>query len=370
MARARSEPVDRYLQALWDRGASDLLLTAGAPPLLRIDGEMLPVPDSAPLRPEDLEAILDAVFPEDLARRFRADKEIDFSFNWRSLARFRANAFFQRGSMGLAVRVIPYKIPSFEELGLPAVVERFVNLPHGLILVTGPTGCGKSTSLASMIEHINEHRACHILTIEDPVEYVYRHKRSAVNQREIGEDTQSFERALRSALREDPDVLLIGEMRDLETIRIALTIAETGHLVFATLHTNDTAQAIDRIVDVFPADHQAQIRVQLAASLQGVIYQELMPKLGGGRVAAFEVLLANHAIRAMIKDGKTNQIRNVVSMTQREGMQTLETSLTDLVARGLLDYGQATERSLHPTEIKRPGPTPVAIPPEQGRRRR
>src|SRR5438128_7061726 len=209
MARAKSDLIDHYLEVLWDRKASDLLLTAGAPPLLRIDGMLTPMDGLEALRPAEIERVVLGVLSEDLAARFEADKEIDFSFNWRSLARFRANAFFQRGSMGLAVRMIPYKVPSFEELGLPAVVERFVNLPHGLILVTGPTGCGKSTSLASMIDYINEHRACHILTIEDPVEYVHRHKRSAVNQREIGEDTQSFERALRSALREDPDVLLI-----------------------------------------------------------------------------------------------------------------------------------------------------------------
>ncbi|HEX9315096.1 MAG TPA: ATPase, T2SS/T4P/T4SS family, partial [Actinomycetota bacterium] len=222
MARAKSDLIDHYLDVLWDRKASDLLLTAGAPPLLRIDGMMTPMAGVAALLPEEIERMVLGILSEDMAARFQADKEIDFSFNWRSLARFRANAFFQRGSCGLAVRAIPFEIPSFQDLGLPPVTERLTQLPHGLILVTGPTGCGKSTTLASMLDHINHTRACHILTIEDPIEYVHQHHRSAVNQREVGEDTHSFTRALRSALREDPDVLLIGEMRDLETIRIAL----------------------------------------------------------------------------------------------------------------------------------------------------
>jgi twitching motility protein PilT len=354
MARAKSDLIDQYLEVLWDRRASDLLLTAGAPPLLRIDGMLTPMTGLAALLPEEVERIVLGILSEDMATRFQADKEIDFSFNWRSLARFRANAFFQRGSCGLAVRAIPFEIPSFQDLGLPPGTERLTQLPHGLILVTGPTGCGKSTTLASMLDHINHTRACHILTIEDPIEYVHRHHRSAVNQREVGEDTHSFTRALRSALREDPDVLLIGEMRDLETIRIALTVAETGHLVFATLHTNDTAQALDRIVDVFPAEQQGQIRVQLANSLQAVYYQQLLPRIGGGRVAAFEVLLANHAVRNLIKEGKSNHIRNVVLTAQREGMQTLEVALSDLIAHGVIDAEIGRLRSMYPGEIKMP----------------
>ena len=356
MARAKSDPIDHYLEVLWDRKASDLLLTAGAPPLLRIDGMLTPMDGLEALRPAEIERMVLGVLSEDLAARFEADKEIDFSFNWRSLARFRANAFLQRGSFGLAVRAIPFEIPSLQELGLPPVTERLTQLPHGLILVTGPTGCGKSTTLASMLDHINHTRACHILTIEDPIEYVHRHHLSAVNQREVGEDTHSFTRALRSALREDPDVLLIGEMRDLETIRIALTVAETGHLVFATLHTNDTAQALDRIVDVFPAEQQGQIRVQLANSLQAVYYQQLLPRIGGGRVAAFEVLLASHAVRNLIKEGKSNHIRNVVLTGQREGMQTLEVALSELIAHGVIDPELGRLRSMYPREIKMPAP--------------
>jgi twitching motility protein PilT len=359
MPRASSAPIERFLQELWEREGTDLLLTAGAPPLLRIDGVIHPLDAAHPLKPEDTARIVTGVLTEGLNEEFKKSKEIDFSFNWQGKARFRANAFLQRGSMGMAVRLIPYHIPSFEELGLPPIIERFVKLPQGLILVTGPTGAGKSTTLASMIDYINNQRACHILTIEDPIEYVHTHKKAAVNQREIGEDTISFARALRSALREDPDVLLVGEMRDLETIQIALTIAETGHLVFATLHTNDTAQAVDRIVDVFPGERQQQIRVQLANSLAGIIYQQLVPKIGGGRVAAFEVMVATHAVRNLIKEGKTGQLRNVTATSQKDGMQTLEMSLSNLVAQELVSHEDAAARSLYPDQVRRPGATPA-----------
>jgi twitching motility protein PilT len=307
-----------------------------------------------PLTNIEVERCVSSMLTEDLAERLRADKEIDFSFNWHNIARFRANAFHQRGSIGIAVRLIPYEIPTFEQLGLPKPVEQFAALHQGLILVTGPTGSGKSTTLASLIENINEHRACHILTIENPIEYVYRHRSGAVNQREVGEDTHSFESALRSALREDPDVLLVGEMRDLETIQTTLTIAETGHLVFGTLHTNDTSQAIDRIVDVFPTDRQQQIRIQLANTLTAVVYQQLLPRIGGGRIAAFEVLIANGAIKNLVKEGKTRQIRNVVATSAREGMQTIEMSMSDLVARGLIAHEDAIVRSLYPHEVQLP----------------
>jgi twitching motility protein PilT len=321
--------------------------------MLRIDGAMHRLEGAESLRPEDIERLMAAILTGTQAEEYARSKEIDFSFNWERNARFRANAFHQRGSMGLALRLIPYRIPDFAELGLPSVVERFVRASQGLVLVTGPTGSGKSTTLAAMIDWINTNRALHVVTIEDPIEYTHRHKQSAVNQREVGEDSLSFERALRSALREDPDVLLVGEMRDLETIQIALTIAETGHLVFATLHTNDTAQALDRIVDVFPGDRQAQIRVQLANSLTGIVYQQLLPKIGGGRVAAFEVLVANHPVRNLIKEGKTRQLRNVVATSQKDGMQTIETSMSELVGKGLLDYDEAASRSLYPNEVRR-----------------
>ncbi len=352
MAKAKTDAINRYLQELWDRKGSDLLLTAGAPPWIRVDGRLVQL-DEPPLTPEDTETIVHAVLTENLTTAFERIKEVDFSFNWEGRARFRGNAFKQRGSSGLALRLIPYEIPLLSDLGLPPISEKLVTLHQGLILVTGPTGSGKSTTLAAMINRINETRPCHIVTIEDPIEYVHKHKMAAVNQREVGEDTYSFERALRSALREDPDVVLVGEMRDLETIQIALTIAETGHLVFGTLHTNDTAQAIDRIVDVFPEGRQAQIRIQLANSLTAILYQQLLPKLGGGRVAAFEVLLATHPVRNLIKEGKTRQLRNTLSTSQKDGMQTFETGLSELVARGVITHDDAVIRSLYPNEVKR-----------------
>jgi twitching motility protein PilT len=352
MPKAVRGAIDALLDALVDRNGTDLLLTAGSPPLMRIDGRLLPMENEKPLRPEDTESLATEILNEEQSAAFSRAKDVDFSFNWKGVARFRANAFLQRGSTALSLRLIPYELPTFAQLGLPPITETFVRLPQGLVLVTGPTGSGKSTTLAAMIDYINTNNSFHILTIEDPIEYVHKHKKSAVNQREIGTDAFTFERALRAALREDPDVLLVGEMRDLETIQIALTVAETGHLVFGTLHTNDTSQAIDRIVDVFPSDRQAQIRVQLASSLAGVIYQQLIPKIGGGRVAAFEVLLATHPIRNLIKEGKTRQIRNMITTGQRDGMQTIEMSLSELVRAGLVTYEDAAARSMYPQEIK------------------
>jgi twitching motility protein PilT len=357
----RSAAIDPWITELWERGGTDLLLTAGAPPLLRVDGQMQPYDALPPLTPADLDRIVAQVLGDDLMAKFDFEGEVDFSFSWKEQARFRGNAFRQRHSSALALRLIPFHIPSFDELGLPDIIQKFVNLPLGLVLVTGPTGSGKSTTLASMIEYINENRACHIITIEDPIEYMHHHKKSAVNQREIGEDSISFERALKSVLREDPDVLLLGEMRDLESIAAALTIAETGHLVFATLHTNDTAQALDRIVDVFPGDRRNQIQVQLAHVLAGVVYQRLLPKNGGGLVAAFEVMIGNHAVRNLVREGKTSQLRNVVATHQAEGMRTLEMDLTRLVAEGVIDLEAAKEISMHPREVTAP-PEPEPEP--------
>jgi twitching motility protein PilT len=357
----RSAAIDPWLTELWERGGTDLLLTAGAPPLLRVDGQMQPYDALSPLTPAELDKIVAQVLCDDLMAKFDFEGEVDFSFSWKEQARFRGNAFRQRHSSALALRLIPFHIPSFDELGLPGIIRKFVNLPLGLVLVTGPTGSGKSTTLASMIEYINENRACHIITIEDPIEYMHHHKKSAVNQREIGEDSVSFDRALKSVLREDPDVLLLGEMRDLESIGAALTIAETGHLVFATLHTNDTAQALDRIVDVFPGDRRNQIQVQLAHVLAGVVYQRLLPKTGGGLVAAFEVMVGSHAVRNLVREGKTSQLRNVVATHQSEGMQTLEMDLTRLVAEGVIDLETAKEISMHPREVTAP-PEPEPEP--------
>jgi twitching motility protein PilT len=351
MRRSSPEALDPYLSRLWEAGGTDLLLTSGSPPYLRVDGQLRPEPDGMVLTPELLEDLVDRTLTPDLRRHLDERKNVDFSLSWNDTARFRGNVFLQRGSMAIAMRLIPYEIPDFAELGLPKVMERLVELPQGLVLVTGPTGSGKSTTLASMLDRINRDRSGHILTIEDPIEYVHRHRRSAVNQREIGEDATSFAEALRAALREDPDVLLVGEMRDLETIQITLTVAETGHLVFATLHTNDTSQALDRIVDVFPSERQGQIRLQLANSLSAIVHQRLVPRVGGGRVAAFEVLLATAPVRNLIREGKTAQIRNTITTSQKGGMQTLEMSLSSLVADGAVRHEDAVAVSLHPREI-------------------
>jgi twitching motility protein PilT len=351
--KGRTTAIDPYLEALWDRGGTDLLLTADAPPMLRVGGQLdrYAGPD---LTPDDIDAIVTGLVGPALRQAFDSDGEVDFSFSWRGQARFRGNAFRQRHTTALSLRLIPFKIPTFDELAIPHVIRDFMNRTHGLVLVTGPTGSGKSTTLAAMLDFINENRACHIVTVEDPIEYLHHHKRSAVNQREIGEDSASFPRALRSVLREDPDVVLIGEMRDPESIQAALTIAETGHLVFATLHTNDSSQAVDRIVDVFPADRRPQIQVQLSHVLACVVYQRLLPRADRGLVAAFEIMIGNHAVRNLIREGKTRQLRNVVSTHQAEGMQTLEMSLAQLVSRGLVSADAAAGVSLFPREIALP----------------
>jgi twitching motility protein PilT len=353
-------PIERFLAALWERGGSDLLITAFSPPLIRIDGQLIPIPDEPSLDQERVEQLVLGVLTEDLKVELRKNREVDFSFSYNGVARFRANCYFQMGALAMSLRMIPLKLPTFAELGLPPAVEYFSNLPQGLVLVTGPTGSGKSTSLAAIIDYINMHRRCHIITIEDPVEYVHIHKSSAVSQRQVGDDTHSFARALRAALREDPDVILVGEMRDPETVQFALSIAETGHLVFATLHTNDAPQSLDRISDMFPAERQNQIRVQLSACLAGVISQRLIPRVGGGMVGAFEILIANNAVRSLVREGKTHQIRNILAAGRAEGMCTLETWLNHLVANGLITYEDAVARSVHPKELKPPTAAEVA----------
>jgi twitching motility protein PilT len=345
-------PIERYLEMMWEQGGSDLLITAFSAPLMRVDGQLIPIPGEPALDADHVEHLILSVLTDDLKVELRNEREVDFSFSYKNVARFRANCYFQMGAIAMAMRMIPMKLPTFEELGLPPAVEYFANLPQGLVLVTGPTGSGKSTSLAAIIDYINTNRHCHIVTIEDPVEYVHMHKSSAVSQREVGSDTHSFARALRAALREDPDVILVGEMRDPETVQFALSIAETGHLVFATLHTNDAPQSLDRISDMFSSERQNQIRVQLAACLAGVVSQRLVPRIGGGMIAAFELLIANNAVRSLIREGKTHQIRNVLSSGRAEGMCTLETWLNHLVENGLITYDDALSRSSHPKEIK------------------
>jgi twitching motility protein PilT len=362
--------IDGLLEALWQARGSDLLISVGIPPQIRVHGELSPVPEVAALSTDDTEALLAELLTPAQALVFAGSHEYDFAFSWGANARIRGNAFRQRGSVAISLRLVSYEIPTLSELRCPPGLESFTRLRQGLVLMTGPTGSGKSTTLAAVINQINIERACHIITIEDPIEYVYRHQRAVVNQREVGSDTASFPAALRAALREDPDVLLVGEMRDLESIRFALTIAETGHLVFATLHTRDTAHAVGRIIDVFPGDQQQQIKSQFAASLTGIVYQQLLPRVGGGMVAAHEVLVANSAVRNLIKDGKINQLRNVLLPGRREGMQTFEQSLTELVQSGLVTFDDARAASQYPGEIHpnlRPGPTPS--PPSRRKRR-
>jgi twitching motility protein PilT len=354
--------MERLLQYVWDHRGTDLLLTAGALPLIRVDSQLGPVRGEEMLRPQDTEVLVTSLLTPENQDTFRRRRDLDFAFSWNERARFRANAFMQRGSASLSLRMIPSEIPSIADLGLPAAVQKMVDLASGLILVTGPTGSGKSTTLAAMVNHVSRYRRCHILTIEDPIEYLHGHGLGAISQREVGDDTESFARALRSALREDPDVLMVGEIRDLESIDTVLTMAETGHLVFTTLHTNDTAQAIDRLVGVFPGERQDQIRMQLSACLGGVVYQRLIPRVGGGLTGAYEVLAGTHAVRNLIREGNTRQLRNAITMGRSEGMQTLEMHLSWLVSQGFIDHREAAARSLYPNEIVKPVNGAGAVP--------
>jgi twitching motility protein PilT len=351
------------LSMLWERRGTDVHVSAGTPVMLRIDGKLEPAPGCGVLTGADTDAVISALLGPVLTERLWAVGQVDFSLTWAQAGRLRGNAYLQKGTVALALRLLTLEIPTMEALGLPASVQAWASLPRGLVLVTGATGSGKSTTLASILGHINGTQQRHLVTIEDPIEYVHTHRRGLVNQREVGADTVSFADGLRAVLREDPDVLLIGEMRDPESIQAALTIAETGHLVFATLHTNDSSQTFDRIVDVFTADRQPQIRLQLAHTLCGVLHQQLIPRIGGGRVAAFDVLQATQAVRNLVREGKTRQIRNVVLTGMRDGMQTLESSLSALVIAGVVDYWEAVQHSMYPAEIEggRSGP-PAMVP--------
>jgi len=340
------------LQLMAERGASDLHITTGSPPQLRINGKLTPIGSTA-LAASDTKQMCYSILTEAQKHRFEEENELDLSFGVKGLSRFRANIFVQRGAVSGAIRSIPFQLKSFEELGLPPVARELVKKPRGLILVTGPTGSGKSTTLASMIDKINSERQEHIVTIEDPIEFVHNHKMCVVNQREVHADTQSFKNALKYILRQDPDVVLIGEMRDLETIEAALTISETGHLTFATLHTNSSVQTINRIVDVFPPHQQPQIRAQLSFVLEGVISQQLLPRKDGtGRVLALEVMIPNPAIRNLIREDKIHQIYSIMQTGQSKfGMQTMNQSLYDLFTRGLITKDEAIGRSTVPDEL-------------------
>lgn len=334
------------------RKASDLHVSVDAPPILRIDGKLVSS-EGAPATPEGISGLLRTLLPDEgQRRRFAEQGELDFAYSVSGLGRFRVNAYRQRGTPALAIRVIPFEIRTMAELGLPDIVASLALKPHGLVLVTGPTGSGKSTTLAAMIDLINTQRSCHIVTIEDPIEYLHKHKHSIINQREMGIDTLSFANALRAALRQDPDVILVGEMRDFETISIAITAAETGHLVLATLHTTDATQAIDRLVDVFPPHQQDQIKTQLSVTLQGVIAQQLLPRIDGpGRVAAFEILVATPAVRNLIREGKTHQIPSAIQTGAKHGMRSMENSLRELAQRGLIAEADIARWSALPSSV-------------------
>jgi twitching motility protein PilT len=342
----------QLLKAMLDKKASDLHITTGSPPQLRIDGDLVPLRTDA-LQPVDTKQLCYSILTDAQKLRFEEDQELDLSFGVKSLARFRANIYMQRGAVAGAFRLVPFKIIPLEELDVPPIIAELTERPRGLVLVTGPTGSGKSTTLASMIDRINVRDRSHIVTIEDPIEYLHPHKSSLVNQREIGADSQSFKKALKYILRQDPDVVLIGEMRDHETIEAALTIAETGHLAFGTLHTNSAIQTINRIIDVFPPHQQAQIRTVLSFVLEGVITQQLIPKVGGGRVMSCEVLVPNAAIRNLIREDKLHQIYSQMQIGQSKfGMQTMNQSLVDLISKRVVTVEDAMARSGDTDELK------------------
>jgi twitching motility protein PilT len=351
---AQEVHLNDLLSEMMEAGASDLHLSAGLPPCIRVDGQIRPLEGHDVLTPSEIRRMVYAVLTQRQREKFEENLELDTSHPVPNVGRFRLNVLLQRDSVGAVLRAIPYKITPLDKLGVPAVVASLADLPRGLVLVTGPTGSGKSTTLASIIDIINTQHACHIMTVEDPIEFVHTHKRSVVNQREVGEDTKSFSNALKHVLRQDPDVILVGEMRDLETIATALTAAETGHLVFGTLHTQDAPQSIDRVIDVFPAHQQGQIRVQLAAALQAVVTQQLLPRAAGrGRTAACEVLIATPAIRNLIREGKVHQIYSSMQAGGRFGMQTMDQALAELVRNSVVTLDVALERCHNEDDLRR-----------------
>ncbi len=345
--------IEVLLEEVIKKKASDLHLQVGLPPMLRVDGSLVPVPSAEALTEESLETLLFAILDEDQKQILLKDKEFDFSFAFGDLGRFRVNAFHERGNLAAALRLIPNEMMTVEQLGLPPVVNKFAEYPRGLVLVTGPTGSGKSTTLAAMIHKINHERAVHIITIEDPIEYTHKSHKSVIVQREVHYDTYSFSAALRSSLREDPDVVLIGEMRDLETMAAAITIAETGHLVFATLHTNSAAQSIDRMIDVFPPHQQPQIRAQLANILMAICSQRLIPTIGGGRIAAAEIMVATPAVRNIIREGKSHQLEAVIQTGAEFGMQSMDKTLVNLIHNGTITYDEARNYAVDLDELDR-----------------
>src|ERR671931_1352599 len=347
-------PIPELLDVVLTRGASDLHLTTGSPPVIRLHGDLVPLSDYPELTGQGLRSMIYAILPQRRREELEQELELDMSYSLPGKARFRVNVYFQRDSIGAAFRLIPYEIKTVDDLGLPSVVADLARYPRGFVVVTGPTGSGKSTSLAGMVDIVNRERHAHIMTVEDPIEFLHKHNRCIVNQREVGADTHSFSQALKHVLRQDPDVILVGEMRDLETISTAITAAETGHLVFATLHTQDAPQTIDRIIDVFPPHQQQQVRVQLSTTLQGVVTQQLIPTVDGqGRAVACEVLVTTPAVRNLIREGKVHQIYSVMQAGGRSGMQTMDASLSELVQAGKITTELAMDRSHDPEELTR-----------------
>src|SRR3954454_18271318 len=360
--------IDDLLEQMVSLGASDLHVTVGSPPAFRVRGHIARAEGYEPFTADDTRALLYRILSSEQQKNFELKRQLDFAYAMPGVARFRVNVYYQREAVGAAFRLIPQEIKSLEELQLPHILHSMAEYPRGLVLVTGPTGSGKSTTLAAVIDEINRNRSEHILTVEDPIEFVHRHKRCIVNQREIGPDALSFAEALRAALRQDPDVILVGEMRDLETISTALTAAETGHLVFGTLHTQSAPSTIARIIDVFPAEQQEQVRIQIANSLQGVVTQALMPTAdGAGRVAALEILFPDDAVRNLIRQGKVEQIYSIMQTNTSRGMQTMEQSLGDLIQRGVVTFEVGLSRSSRPRQLigllERSG-FPVDLPPD------
>jgi twitching motility protein PilT len=354
VAAQSSQPrIELLLEEVVKKKASDLHLQVSLPPMLRVDGGLVPVSGSDILTEEAVEALIFAILDDDQKQILLKDKEFDFSFAFGDLGRFRVNAFHERGNLAAALRLIPNEILTTEQLGLPEIVKKFADYPRGLVLVTGPTGSGKSTTLASLVDKINTEKAMHIITIEDPVEFTHKSKKSVLVQREVHYDTFSFSAALRSSLRQDPDVVLIGEMRDLETIASAITIAETGHLVFATLHTNSAAQSIDRMIDVFPPHQQPQIRSQLSNILMAICSQRLVPSIGGGRVAAAEIMIATPAVRNIIREGKTHQLDAVIQTGAEYGMQSMDKTLVSMIHAGTISYDEARNYAVDIEELDR-----------------
>jgi twitching motility protein PilT len=345
--------IELLLEDVIRKRASDLHLQVGLPPMLRIDGSLMAIAGFEGLSEEAIEKLIFAILDEDQKQILLKDKEFDFSFAFGDLGRFRVNAFHERGNLAAALRLIPNEIKTVVELGMPQIVNKFADYPRGLVLVTGPTGSGKSTTLAALIDKINSERSHHIITIEDPIEFTHKSKKSVIVQREVHYDTYSFSAALRSSLRQDPDVVLIGEMRDLETISAAITIAETGHLVFATLHTNSAAQSIDRMIDVFPPHQQPQIRAQLSNILMAICSQRLIPAIGGGRVVAAEVLVANPAVRNIIREGKSHQLDAVIQTGGEMGMQSMDKTLVGLVQGGIITFEEARNYAVELSEFDR-----------------